>query len=198
MDYFCLKLLSSSSWGCELKFSQILQKFLLFSSSSSWGCELKYQHGFSRTGKSYVILLVRMWVEMLLLSALYLRLCCHPPREDVSWNANYDSYYDYQRAVILLVRMWVEMVRISRSRGLIGVILLVRMWVEISNVRFSWLSPKGHPPREDVSWNTATFYNKHITDVILLVRMWVEMSLIMSLFFMKMVILLVRMWVEIS
>ena len=54
-----------------------------------------------------VILLVRMWVEILFLLLISFRLRCHPPCEDVSWNITWFSLF-WDNPVILLVRMWVE------------------------------------------------------------------------------------------
>ena len=76
---------SSSSWGCELKCICIHHLQHKSSSSSSWGCELKYcKQNYSRS-REKVILLVRMWVEMI---------------------TRYTERYQWQ--VILLVKMWVE------------------------------------------------------------------------------------------
>ena len=100
--------LSSSSWGCELKYAtntlrergctvilfvrmwveiaekRKLQKLL--ASSSSWGCELKYTFIRSVHDLNSVILFVRMWVEILCTLRYFPCSCCHPLREDVSWN----------------------------------------------------------------------------------------------------------------
>ena len=86
--YFCLKLLSASSWGCELKFpveltdshtinrqplreavswNIILIPVITMSSlsASSWGCELKY-YGFEDFVRfRNVSLFVRLWVEII-------------------------------------------------------------------------------------------------------------------------------------
>ena len=149
--------MSSSSWGCELKFIRwpILIKITL--SSSSWGCELKYS-----LFQSFSI------------------PPCHPLREDVSWNIG-DNMDQLNKIVILFVRMWVEMIYTqskfssllsSSSWGcelkceilvivfaILDVILFVRMWVEI------WRD------------NRAIYRST----VILFVRMWVEIYCIYSL-----------------
>ena len=56
--------LSSSSWGCELKWARIQYQPRVMASSSSWGCELKYLRGHGQKNSGFVILFVRMWVEM--------------------------------------------------------------------------------------------------------------------------------------
>ena len=80
--------MSSSSWGCELKYVFIIFHTIYFShplredvswndsmspkdwqeasSSSSWGCELKYFYIPKRNDRLQVILFVRMWVEIFL------------------------------------------------------------------------------------------------------------------------------------
>ncbi len=154
-DYFCLKLLSSSSWGCELKYVIWDWKSAEFWSSSSWGCELKYS----------------MAIEAVLMR-------CHPLREDVSWNS--DSAVALHIAIVILfVRMWVEISCVSaqgfmwKSSSSWGcelkfsfkfrcdiesvVILFVRMWVEIDGKYVNFERFLGHPLREDVSWNVCIF-----------------------------------------
>ena len=98
-----------------------------------------------------VILLVRMWVEIFNPCCTILRNTSHPPREDVSWNTMLPQQI-HQSSVILLVRMWVEITVVVYLLNFVPVILLVRMWVEIH-----WI-----------------VYRKLGTVVILLVRMWVE------------------------
>ena len=173
-----------------------LNIFLPVSSSSSWGCELKYWC--SRCGTiSY----------------------CHPLREDVSWNVKLGEF-QYNFLVILFVRMWVEIFTNRPDKQTYRVILFVRMWVEIIDLLklYFWRKSssswgcelkyqekkeqekwKGHPLREDVSWNTMDItrqirQHRHplredvswnvieniiaLGDkVILFVRMWVEMFL---------------------
>ena len=80
----------------------------------------------------------------------------------------------FKIAVILLVRMWVEIIFQSHLIFYRKVILLVRMWVEILEADGvdKWF--EGHPPREDVSWNSHLHMSPFCSKVILLVRMWVE------------------------
>ena len=77
--------LSSSSWGCELKYVQASCPPEKWLSSSSWGCELKYQL-VQNTDKTD----------------------SHPLREDVSWNISVRLGAKDVCVVILFVRMWVE------------------------------------------------------------------------------------------
>ena len=146
--------------------------------------------------KIAVILLVRMWVEIIL-----------------------EFQFIDMGIVILLVRMWVEIQSslhlpfFTPSSSSWGCELKYETTERIRNgLRHppredvswnnSWVPVHRHgnchPPREDVSWNTiksplAIFYA-----VILLVRMWVEMSRHCCTNYHQTVILLVRMWVEIS
>ena len=119
---------SSSSWGCELKFYFTVSCICWVRSSSSWGCELKCKRGSHR---------IFHW--------------CHPPREDVSWNALYNA----------LCLIW--------SRHPPREDVSWNMWVLMDRA-----TPIRHPPREDVSWNFDEYIDKYGEEVILLVRMWVE------------------------
>ena len=144
--------------------------------------------------------------------------------------------------VILFVRMWVEILIYLYNLLEYPVILFVRMWVEIylllqlllflTSSSSSWgcelkylipefvLGYDGHPLREDVSWNNATWCNlswawqsssswgcelkwesvwsmSRKPMVILFVRMWVEIiNLKIWASSLRAVILFVRMWVE--
>ena len=131
-------------------------------SSSSWGCELKWPRK----------------------TVLVISRCCHPLREDVSWN-RVMQWKKICNSVILFVRMWVEIIkRIGRfyaapSSSSWGcelkyqqdsvehycqfVILFVRMWVEIFMQQL--------PGR--------------VWSVILFVRMWVEMLIMWLVFLQK-------------
>ena len=166
-------------------------------SSSSWGCELKYRQSKKNGFNAYVILFVRMWVEIIF-GGITLAISI----------------------VILFVRMWVE-ISVTPTNGLNGlVILFVRMWVEMTMQQdqlhylpssSSWgcelkseaeaqgYEPCSHPLREDVSWNACTsFPQEGQNTVILFVRMWVEISIVSSDVPSLSVILFVRMWVEIK
>ena len=144
---------SSSSWGCELKYWRMLQQTLCISSSSSWGCELKYLPFSLLTWMKYVILFVRMWVEIFRFLLHLDTLCCHPLREDVSWN-------------IMFRQMKGKYSLSSSSWG-----CELKYWLSISTY-----SPYlRHPLREDVSWNVRGEKGEQCRLVILFVRMWVEM-----------------------
>ena len=102
-----LQVQSSSSWGCELKYSPFTGNVRHIShplrEDVSW-------NGFAMDSLAdeEVILFVRMWVEMLVRVQL-----------------------GQLHTVILFVRMWVEMAVNSFQYRLCAVILFVRMWVEI-------------------------------------------------------------------
>ena len=80
---------SSSSWGCELKCDWLVAVGQPMPSSSSWGCELKYCNYYRHSWNCCVILFVRMWVEMLSVTGHASSESRHPLREDVSWNIHY-------------------------------------------------------------------------------------------------------------
>ena len=168
--------MSSSSWGCELKYFRNHRHSTHTSSSSSWGCELKYFK----------------------IHFIYATVTGHPLREDVSWNSFcfcfvwfllvilfvrmwveifYQGCKWYVTGVILFVRMWVEIEAVQPDHHFLSVILFVRMWVEMSSVWLPALCSSCHPLREDVSWNAFEGTGWHVGTVILFVRMWVEILL---------------------
>ena len=179
--YFCLKLLSASSWGCELKYECVVH-----------------------VRRDYVVsLFVRLWVEMChgfwLLSGSYRQ----PLREAVSWNINLLRSVLYGRAVSLFVRLWVEMSPVLAPMCALTVSLFVRLWVEIAREEamqklndsqplreaVSWNADNARngfelvsqPLREAVSWNNSTYPIPIIVVVSLFVRLWVEMSMLNAL-----------------
>ena len=119
---------SSSSWGCELKYSHAqivcvgcghpLREDVSWNTSLRYGCRL-----------DCVILFVRMWVEMSS-SHMCHHSHRHPLREDVSWN---NQYLDLRRLTVTSSSSW-------------GCEL---KWFLFVPVYFQ----KSHPLREDVSWN---------------------------------------------
>ena len=146
--------MSSSSWGCELKCNNSAFRLPHQVSSSSWGCELKW-----------------------LFSLLFLRLHCHPLREDVSWNHSNIN-----------ITLW-----LSTSSSSWGCELkyLESSWLNTmishplrEDVSWNALSVDSvpstgcHPLREDVSWNIKSIIYCTINTVILFVRMWVEILLL--------------------
>ena len=158
MKWFCLKLLSSSSWGCELKFSGKVAQVTMSKSSSSWGCELKcVRLPFRFPCQCHPLREDVSWnsvrTNLLLLSVmsssswgceLKLQALCreslqlgHPLREDVSWNV---------RGVIFRSTLskssssWgceLKCDCLNLKTAYFNVILFVRMWVEIYFVTFS-------------------------------------------------------------
>ena len=146
-------MLSSSSWGCELKYMHLPYNSLQQSSSSSWGCELKCMfrkvYGFSKP----VILFVRMWVEI---TALTLVALIHSSSSSWGCELKYCSYICHT-------------FQISSSSS----------WgCELKYSNFiTRLVMFCHPLREDVSWNVLDITLFHMFLVILFVRMWVEISI---------------------
>ena len=151
MKRFCLKLLSSSSWGCELKYNYVAVNALKELSSSSWGCELKCIccHCLSRSVR-------------------------HPLHEDVSWNRSdssrqvHDLRHPLHEDVSWNDHGWIQDVSCYRhplhedvswnvflldAFLIASVILFMRMWVEIILIVLRVLCSRSHPLYEDVSWN---------------------------------------------
>ena len=210
-------------------------------SSSSWGCELKYDYQERKLKLATVILFVRMWVEINLQSLNGIKVHRHPLREDVSWNVNATTVFPFA-SVILFVRMWVEIplrlygipptfchplrgdvswnIQNSILKPIAKVILFVRMWVEIplsytaSNYTVSssswgcelkyyklqWYFSAStcHPLREDVSWNLDTVLSNLTSPIRHPLRedvSWNRLAPVIEEI--GDVILFVRMWVEI-
>ena len=154
--YFCLKLPSASSWGCELKCKKpVLRETPLGVSLfvRLWVEMLQICHLDMDVSVS---LFVRLWVEIKLADWLIgressasswgceLKLqsgnssTCNPGqplREAVSWNDTIHNYIDYDT-----------------------VSLFVRLWVEIHLARPQWKSESRQPLREAVSWNMTGDY----------------------------------------
>ena len=145
------KLLSSSSWGCELKctlhslhytlhghplredvsWNALLPLIhsALIQSSSSWGCELKYL--FRNATDCWNCHPLREDVSWNIIKTVKEdKQIRHPLREDVSWNDG-AVYIEPWEWGILFVRMWVEMMLDTVVLVQVAVILLVKMWVEI-------------------------------------------------------------------
>ena len=150
---------SSSSWGCELKYT--LSGWLCFIRSHP----LREDVSWNKTHVSYrlwnvVILFVRMWVEMWYINGVGVKWERHPLREDVSWNMSFNvSYNDW----MMSSSSWgCELKYINRYMYTLAahVILFVRMWVEMTLLLFLFLLHVCHPLREDVSWNCSVISNK--------------------------------------
>ena len=78
---------SSSLWGCELKYQVHIHISVADTKSSSlWGCELK-----SQSSSVTLCLPASSSLWGCELKSIFFDLCnfgtCHPPCEDVSWNA---------------------------------------------------------------------------------------------------------------
>ena len=148
----------------------------VFLSSSSWGCELKWWcNRFAYADKSHPLREDVSWNTNLGRTLSF--TSCHPLREDVSWNDNVRTGR-FWWSVILFVRMWVEMfwmrskrqcIRSSSSWGCelkyeetTGRFIVVpsssswgcELKLQLSNTESCNLC---HPLREDVSWNVCIF-----------------------------------------
>ena len=164
-------------------------------SSSSWGCELKYFHTISYWFQQCHPLRDDVSWNMLNLEEKK-EAESHPLREDVSWNERNGGCV-WMIEVILFVRMWVEIASASIIAGCSIVILFVRMWVEILLLGCRILSGLSSS-----SWGCELkclhkFLATCSSSVILFVRMWVEISNHYHQSTYHLVILFVRMWVEI-
>ena len=173
--YFCLKLPSASSWGCELKYLLVDVDDLQKQSASSWGCELKCNirsKKYRNTGQP-LREAVSWNIEF---SAGISYGPGQPLREAVSWNSNSITGC-FGRDVSLFVRLWVEMMQSGWHVWLTRVSLFVRLWVEI-RIQPSWIhwypssasswgcelkwlwaadmtkTARCQPLREAVSWNS--------------------------------------------
>ena len=150
--YFCLKLPSASSWGCELKSRNVWNRNTEIRSASSWGCELKW---ISRPIHSMITLSASSWGCELKYQCLRLFPVgvCQPLREAVSWNVPQISIVIYGVSVSLFVRLWVEIEGLHCGR--------FRIYGQPLREAVSWnngLSATGvnqvsQPLREAVSWN---------------------------------------------
>ena len=142
-------------------------------SSSSWGCELKCSERPCIAFWARVILFVRMWVEMPCKLSFIVAAICHPLREDVSWNI-WGPACNIRKWVILFVRMWVEM---PSANSFFSWVSCHPLREDVSwNINMpQYKSSDGcHPLREDVSWNMPQKEESEERKVILFVRMWVE------------------------
>ena len=190
-------MLSASLWGCELKCQRILVEGSLGQSASLWGCELKCTRPLIEFDKIIVSLLVRLWVEIMIVPSgkrtlgvsLLVRLWVEIPSETPVVLNQYVS---------LLVRLWVEIMRISDT----GVTSIGQPPCEAVSWNAPRVSTDGiilcQPPCEAVSWNVSSFVGRWVAGVVsLLVRLWVEIWWSYRHNNRKNVSLLVRLWVEI-
>ena len=167
--YFCLKLPSASSWGCELKWQP---------------CPRWWQW-------KMVSLFVRLWVEMISVPVHSQPTASQPLREAVSWNSKRFSFSS-SAFVSLFVRLWVEMTASAAAEAPDFVSLFVRLWVEIILIASRGFRPLvslfvrlwveipidcasvspacSQPLREAVSWNA--FSANHYLDRIVSASSW--------------------------
>ena len=168
--------LSSSSWGCELKYmAYIHQSPKLYRhplrEDVSWN-----EYVVMKQGDKGVILFVRMWVEIYLAILLSLRSPSHPLREDVSWNMHHTiisspgSSSSSSWGCELKWLLCLSLPRYRSSSSSWGCELKCMS----CHLRKNYLC---HPLREDVSWNTFSPQVVIFSTVILFVRMWVEIKM---------------------
>ena len=171
--YFCLKLPSASSWGCELKFFDVCGGLRGWLSASSWGCELKLIHFTRKRVVKVVSLFVRLWVEMQDVWRTVYRT-----RSASSWGCELKCNF-------LITSPW------SPGQPLREAV----SWNIIS--RHITEFGESQPLREAVSWNTWTCCEQMGWLVSLFVRLWVEILLNVEVCRKHFVSLFVRLWVEI-
>ena len=126
---------SSSSWGCELKFS----KHLCMESRITVILFVRMWVEISKVKRDLwiyaVILFVRIWVEISDTPILSTHLSSHPLREDVSWNKPSSNPESYE---YLSSSSWgCELKYQGHDVPILSdiVILFMRMWVEIHFLR---------------------------------------------------------------
>ena len=124
-------------------------------SSSVWGCGLKFKDIYIEVVKRMVILRVRMWIE------IRFAQCKLLPRFVSSsvWGCGLKSSSPLMTttasSVILRVRMWIEILINATRSSANRVILRVRMWIEIGMKMEDIFFDICHPPCEDVDWNIS-------------------------------------------
>ena len=129
--YFCLKLPSASSWGCELKYSWMQRKYVSYSQplreAVSWNTSMK---------------------PVLSLTSR------QPLREAVSWN-EFDAFDFSDAFVSLFVRLWVEIVYVRLVRNITPSASSWGCELKSSQCR-SLPRTFRQPLREAVSWNMTS------------------------------------------
>ena len=192
-------MLSSSSWGCELKcecFNHIFKQpchplredvswnitaysFITkqIMSSSSWGCELKYlgtPPDENCTG-SHPLREDVSWNNSVPL--YWKKKGGHPLREDVSWNI--DSFDSSTISLSHPLREDVSW-NVQCQRIFLSGAKSSSSWgCELKYYETDYGSDRlSHPLREDVSWNAKIYKKKFKRPVILFVRMWVEIFVV--------------------
>ncbi len=154
--YFCLKLPSASSWGCELKYTmnwtlqrntcQPLREAVSWNSASIRSTTLSNGRQPLREAVSWNMTgdyMVAVQEGQPLREAVsWNSLCQRNLTEKVgsasSWGCELKfihAVYDVPgKAVSLFVRLWVEIVRILSTSELMAVSLFVRLWVEMNGI----------------------------------------------------------------
>ena len=187
---------SASLWGCELK---CLETSLTTCAFRQPPCEAVSWNAVQAADERQqtVSLLVRLWVEIFLLTAVANQAYRQPPCEAVSWNIALSVSKQDQisqppcEAVSWNVAVSFHFSRIWSSASLWGcelkctyinvictdsvVSLLVRLWVEMQALLEGNYRAVCQPPCEAVSWNKVATSDDASIAVSLLVRLWVEM-----------------------
>ena len=152
-----------------------------------------------------VILFVRMWVEIIAISVIFLPCTRHPLREDVSWNIVTSAEWRGDKSHPL--REDVSWNNVSGMNGSLWFCHPLRedvSWngnsydlndkenghplredVSWNDVGYGRVGAScRHPPREDVGWNLEEYgVNHRCSNMVFLVGRWIEISLIVFLSF---------------
>ena len=112
---------------------------LVKKSASLWGCELKYGGQVYQKHRTYVSLLVRLWVEIPTPRTYHVTCSSSASLWGCELKCLIPFCYKPVKIVSLLVRLWVEMVRFP-------------VWQA---------APTCQPPCEAVSWNTLHAFVKN-------------------------------------
>ena len=150
---------SASLWGCELKYLIFLSFRFNHSSASLWGCELKCAWCIFRTIRCIVSLLVRLWVEIILLVCFYPNKTSQPPCEAVSWNAICTKHLLlYLRQPPCEAVSWNLETKLTKTLQRSQPPCEAVSWNYIISLFVSTLQCQ--PPCEAVSWNVLFSVNK--------------------------------------
>ena len=130
-----------------------------------------------------VILFVRMWVEIIAISVIFLPCTRHPLREDVSWNIVTSAEWRGDKSHPL--REDVSWNNVSGMNGSLWFCHPLREDVSWNDVGYGRVGAScRHPPREDVGWNLEEYgVNHRCSNMVFLVGRWIEISLIVFLSF---------------
>ena len=150
--YFCLKLPSASSWGCELKSDRLIRHVCHLRQPLREAVSWNPSYPSMPRNRLHVSLFVRLWVEILRF------------RTAIPW-----------AVVSLFVRLWVEIVNyVKKTKHVPRQPLREAVsWNKLLKVFCQFLC--GQPLREAVSWNNPYAELLAQDKVSLFVRLWVEM-----------------------